>query len=170
MKLAAIFLMSFAFNSYAQQECATIPSIQIKMDAHGSNYQNADTTRTPNGGAYKYQEVICQKNCKIIESENFIQKYNPNHPDADENGYVSYPYIDKKVEKAFLSAYAKSLVMISKVCPMEIKGLETKNGSAILMRYTTGDILSDTINFRTDGDVVSWVRETKNGKSKLINF
>lgn len=30
----------------------------------------------------------------VIESENFRQEYDPNHPDADENGMVHYPDVD----------------------------------------------------------------------------
>lgn len=161
----------FSLTSHAKNiECESIPEFQIKMDVHASNYQNAETTRTPEGGAYKYKKVICQKTCKIIESETFIPKYLPNHPDADKNGYVTFPYFDKHIEKAFISTYAKSLVMVSKVCPHEIKGLETQNGSAVYMKYKSGYILSDIINFESNGSVVSWVRKTKNGESKIINL
>jgi len=171
LKFAAMILMMFTLNSHAKDvECESIAEFQIKMDAHASNYQNTETTRTPEGGAYKYKKVICQKTCKIFEAEIFIQKYLPNHPDADKDGYVTYPYIDKQIEKAFISTYAKSLVMASKLCPTEIKGLETKNGLAVLMKYTSGNIVSDAINFELNGGVVSWVRQTKNGESKIVNL
>jgi flagellar basal body rod protein FlgC len=99
MKFAAIILLMFSLSSHAKDvECERIPEFQIKMDAHASNYQNAETTRTPEGGADKIKKVVCQKDCKIIESESFIQKYLPNHPDANKNGYVFYPYIDKEIE------------------------------------------------------------------------
>ena len=31
---------------------------------------------------------------KVVESNNFRMEYDPNHPDADENGMVRYPDID----------------------------------------------------------------------------
>lgn len=170
MKIISPILLLVTLNSYANSDCKSISEYQMKMDVHASNYINAETTRTPEGGAYKYKKIVCQKNCKVTEAESFIYKYLPNHPDADKNGYVAYPYIDKQAEKAFISAYAKSLIMVSKVCPTEVKMLEVKNGPAYLMKYTSGNIVSDTINLESNGNVISWVRQTKNGDSKIVNL
>lgn len=171
MKFVTLSFLMLTYNAFARDiGCKNISEYQMKMDAHASNFNNAETTRTPKGGAYKYKKVVCQKDCNVIESELFIQRYLPNHPDADKNGYVSYPYIDKDIEKSFISAYAKALVMVSKVCPSQVRMLEFKNGPAVLMKYSTGNIVSDTINFESNGGVISWVRQTKNGESKIVNL
>jgi flagellar basal body rod protein FlgC len=170
MKKAICTLLALSLNAYATSECQTINELQLKMDAHASNYLNAETTRTPEGGAYKYKKVVCSGTCKVQEVKSFFHKYLPNHPDADTNGYVSFPQIDKEAEKGFISAYAKSLVMVSKACPTAAKVLEIQNGPAALMTYKSGNIISDTINFMADGSVISWVRQTKNGESKILNL
>jgi hypothetical protein len=142
----------------------------MKMDAHASNFKNVETTRTPEGGAYKYKKVMCQKTCRVVETESIIKKYLPNHPDADQAGYVAYPDIYKEYEKIFISNYAKSLVMVSKTCPAKVNILEVKNAPSVLMKYHSGNITSDTINFEPNGSVISWVRQTKNGESKIVNL
>ena len=60
--------------------------------------------------------------------------------------------------------------MASKVCPTEVNFHEVKNGPAVYLKYNSGSITSDIINFQDDGAVISWVREMKNGKSKIINL
>lgn len=93
---------------------------QLRMDVIANNIANINTTRTPQGGPYKRQRVIFvprgerQKfylpfqTKKIadqvgsgvrvlrIEEDNSPPRieYNPNHPDADENGYVKFPNIN----------------------------------------------------------------------------
>lgn len=39
---------------------------------------------------------------KIVEQDNFRYEYDPNHPDADENGMVRYPDIDMVKEMAVM--------------------------------------------------------------------
>ena len=170
MKKAICVLFAFTLNAYATNECESINEIQMKMDAHASNYLNAETTRTPEGGAYKYKKVVCNGTCKVKEMNSYIKKYLPGHPDADTNGYVSFPQVDKQAEKGFISTYAKFLVMVSKACPSSAKVLELQNGPAAQMTYNWGNIVSDTINFNADGSVISWVRQTKNGESKILNL
>lgn len=83
---------------------------RLKMDIISTNIANVNTTRTPEGGPYRRKEVIFEESLleardKVsgaIESKSFGVrvteiaedvdnqqfKYDPNHPDADENGYV----------------------------------------------------------------------------------
>lgn len=171
MKFVLLTFLVLTTNVFAMDvECRNISEYQMKMDAHASNYTNAKTTRTPEGGAYKYKKVVCNKECKIIEYKSSIQTYVPNHPDADKNGYVAFPYIDKEIEKSFISAYAKSLVMVSQICPTQVSIRKIENGQAVLMKYSSGNIVSDIINFESNGGIISWVRQTKNGESKIVNL
>lgn len=88
----------------------------LRMDIISQNMANVDTTRTADGGAYKRKTVIFKeigdnknnfqnifnktlnknqrlagvKVEKIVEDDTEGPKeYNPTHPDADENGYVT---------------------------------------------------------------------------------
>ncbi len=170
MNLTATILIIFSFKIFAIDiECNSINELQMKMDAHASNYMNAETTRTTEGGVYQYKNIVCNGKCKVEEIKSFVQKYLPGHPDADTNGYVSFPQIDKQAEKGLISTYAKSLVLVSKACPSNAKVLSHQNDSALL-NYKSGNIVSDIINFQADGSVVSWVRQTKNGESKIVNL
>jgi flagellar basal-body rod protein FlgC len=88
------------------------------MNAISSNIANINTTRTPEGGPYRRKDVVFeampeQKSFgEILHSEvdrnmNRVQvsdvlvdrgapmmKYEPNHPDANADGYVAYPNIN----------------------------------------------------------------------------
>lgn len=91
---------------------------RMRMNTISSNISNINTTRTPEGGPYRRKDVVFeampeQKNFgEILHAEvdrnvNRVQvsdihvdrkaplmKYEPNHPDANEDGYVAYPNIN----------------------------------------------------------------------------
>jgi flagellar basal-body rod protein FlgC len=92
---------------------------RMRMNTISSNIANINTTRTPEGGAYRRKDVIFEsmpevKNFGEILSVNSPQadmqrvqvtdvisdrkapllKYEPDHPDANEEGYVAYPNIN----------------------------------------------------------------------------
>ena len=82
------------------------------------NLANSETTRTPEGGPYRRQDVIFQSapqtsafsaifqsemtdNVNGVEVADVIQdpsegekRYQPGHPDADKDGYVAYPNVN----------------------------------------------------------------------------
>lgn len=112
--------MSFisAFNIAASGMTAQ----RLRMDLASENIANIDTTRTENGGAYRRKEAVFEsygsgtfedtliniaknKNpeplyagvrvSEIIEDDReYKHVYNPDHPDADEEGYVNMPNVD----------------------------------------------------------------------------
>lgn len=89
---------------------------RLKLDVISSNIANVNTTRTPDGGPYLKKEVTFEESFKRQESyltgeisnksfgvrstgieeneENTKLVYEPGHPDADANGYVTYPNVD----------------------------------------------------------------------------
>jgi len=79
---------------------------RLRMDVIASNIANAQTTRTPQGGAYRRKEVIfatvlenkLQKGVQVVEiltdPSPFKLLYNPQHPDANSQGYVTMPNVD----------------------------------------------------------------------------
>ncbi len=89
---------------------------RLKMDIASTNIANVNTTRTEEGGPYRRKEVVFQESLlnarnnitgqmekksfgvKVTEimedDENFKIIYDPNHPDADEDGYVMMPNVN----------------------------------------------------------------------------
>lgn len=95
-----------------------------RLEAISSNVANSNTTRTAEGVPYRRKEVVFtaepmrSKYIDIREgtvdesaqavyatevlsaNDAPILKYEPNHPDADERGYVAYPNINVAKEMA----------------------------------------------------------------------
>lgn len=88
---------------------------RMRMDVISSNISNASTTRTEDGGPYRRKIAIFKENLKgemdglngksyvgqgvkvekIVEDNSpFNRKYEPNHPNADEEGYVTLPNVN----------------------------------------------------------------------------
>lgn len=91
-----------------------------RLDIAAENISNINTTRTASGGPYRRKMVVLQENpvssfrselqsrlsgktsqkggvkvAEIVEDQRDLQPvYNPEHPDADENGYVMMPNVD----------------------------------------------------------------------------
>lgn len=97
---------------------------RMRMNTISSNIANINTTRTPEGGPYRRKDVVLEA---MPEAKSFgevlmsqpqrdiarvqvtdvnvdrkapLLKYEPDHPDADENGYVAYPNINLMEEMA----------------------------------------------------------------------
>ncbi len=82
--------MSFlsAFNI-----CASGLTAQRKrLDVASENIANIETTRTESGEPYRRKMVVLQE---IGDNSSFrSMDNNPEHPDADEDGYVQMPNVD----------------------------------------------------------------------------
>ncbi|MCK2000019.1 flagellar basal body rod protein FlgC [[Brevibacterium] frigoritolerans] len=85
------------------------------MEAISNNLANINTTRTENGGPYKRQTVTFQASEKfdsflnqeigdgvrvtsVVQDNNTRLVYDPEHPDANQEGYVEYPEINMTAE------------------------------------------------------------------------
>lgn len=89
---------------------------RLWMDVIASNIANAQTTRTPEGGPYRRREVIFTTKYDgfqdprleggqgvrvvgIVEDDSPPQLvYNPEHPDARDDGYVEMPNVNPVTE------------------------------------------------------------------------
>ncbi|MGB0122234.1 MAG: flagellar basal body rod protein FlgC [Silvibacterium sp.] len=96
---------------------------RMRAEVVASNMANAETTRTPEGGPYRRQQVVFQSeasdqgvfaNHLLSESNGDVggvkvsavvsdktpglRRYDPQHPDADKDGYVEYPDINPLTE------------------------------------------------------------------------
>ena len=103
-----------------------------RMRAISSNIANAETTRTAEGGPYRRKEVVFgaeparETFSEILEGEIDekaqevhatevlstnrppILKYEPGHPDANEQGYVAYPNVNVMEEMANMISASRS--------------------------------------------------------------
>jgi flagellar basal-body rod protein FlgC len=110
----ALIVIFFAANVRADEEseCTQVVRAKFNLTFSASNLANVESTRIPEGGPYKPLEVreCTQYGCEISSGEKPpIMKLQPNHPDANEHGYVAYPNIDPSVELATLQISSKIL-------------------------------------------------------------
>lgn len=114
---------------------------RMQIDIVSSNVANMNTTRTEEGGAYRRKIVTFSENydtklgllgVKTVGIENdespLVREYNPNHPDADETGYVEKPNVDILTEIADMMTssrgYESNLDMLNAQKSMVSKALE----------------------------------------------
>jgi|SRR5208283_482289 len=112
---------------------------KIRMNVIASNIANANSTSTPEGGAYRRKDVLFESYLydessvgvnisKIVEDPSPFKKiYQPGHPDADKDGYVNYPNVDSVTEMINLigatHAYEANLTLIASFKDMYTKTL-----------------------------------------------
>lgn len=124
---------------------------KLRMDVISSNIANASTTRTEDGGSYRRKLVVFteaennsfsgvldslnQENLGGVEATAIVEDpsdlkpvYDPDHPDADANGYVMMPNVDTVDEMVdMMSAtrsYEASVTAFNAVKMMVTKALE----------------------------------------------
>ncbi len=76
------------------------------MAVISENIANAETTRTPEGGAYQRKIAVGGVDARTGELTTTVTTdartgrmvYDPGHPDADAAGYVQYPNVDIATE------------------------------------------------------------------------
>jgi flagellar basal-body rod protein FlgC len=96
---------------------------RLRAETIVENLANAETTRTPDGGPYKRKDVVLTSSDQLEAPFSAVfqsalsggasgvsvseimedtrppdQRYQPGHPDADAQGYVSYPHISPPEE------------------------------------------------------------------------
>ena len=84
---------------------------RLRMDVVAANIANADTTRGPDGQPYRRREVVLQAGGSFDEVLQGVQVagiaedqgpprqvYDPGHPDANAQGYVSMPNVSPITE------------------------------------------------------------------------
>ncbi|QTM99409.1 flagellar basal body rod protein FlgC [Sediminibacillus dalangtanensis] len=131
---------------------------RLRMDTVSSNIANADTTRATmneNGEYEPYRRKLVSLEAKTPDFQSFLQKasgkssspgqgvrvseisedqepfklvYNPNHPDADQNGYVQLPNVDPLEEMVDLMSatrsYEANVTSVNATKSMLLKALE----------------------------------------------
>ena len=135
--------------------CASGMTAQrFRMDTIAENIANVNTTRTEDGEPYRRKIVTFEdktlrpsfadtladstttfqgdgvKVASVTEDyeTDFVMQYDPSHPDADENGYVTYPNVNTVTEMTNLidssRAYEANTTAFDAVKAMAQAGLQ----------------------------------------------
>lgn len=136
--------------------CASGMTAQrLRSDTISQNLANVNTTRTSDGGPYVRKTVVFEekestpfdqvlltasgkvgngvKVTSVIEDTDTPMNmvYDPSHPDADENGYVTYPNVSTITEMTNLidasRSYEANVTAFDAAKTMALKGLEINN-------------------------------------------
>jgi flagellar basal-body rod protein FlgC len=121
---------------------------RARIEVAVSNMANADSTRSTDGQPYRRRDVMLTadpvesfdsvlgkasatgvKVAGIIEDQApFRKRYEPSHPDADADGFVSLPNVDSSEEMVDMlgaaRAYQANLAAIGMIKDMVAKALE----------------------------------------------
>jgi len=122
---------------------------RIRAEVVAANMANAETTRTADGGPYRRQEVVftseapqstfasqllgqtdpaepevggVQVSAVVDDPGTPLRRYDPGHPDADKDGYVSYPDINPVTEMVDLMGATRAYGLNSSAVQAE-KGM-----------------------------------------------
>ena len=128
---------------------------RLRMDVVSSNIANVETTRTPDGGPYRRQQVVfrpvamavddttsrtgntqpesmaaqgVQVSQIVANSDKGRVVFDPRHPDADADGFVTYPEIDVLVEMTDMlsasRAYEANVTVLNTIKAMAQRTLD----------------------------------------------
>jgi flagellar basal-body rod protein FlgC len=135
-----------------QVSFSALKAQRTRMNVIASNLANAQSTRTPEGGPYKRQEVIFAAqpqrsafeemlNDRLQDGVNAVHildivsdpngtrlEYEPDHPDANAQGYVAYPNVNVMREMVDLisatRAYEANVTAINASKDMALRALQ----------------------------------------------
>lgn len=142
-----------AFLSALDISASGMTAQRLRLDIAAENVANIDSTRTEAGGPYRRKMVVFEpisnsgfrdilkstaqtkqmgagvKVAQIIEDERaFKPVYNPDHPDADADGYVMMPNVDLLKETvdsmAASRAYDANMTAFNTIKQMAVRALD----------------------------------------------
>lgn len=120
------------FSTALRVSASGMAAQRMRMNTISSNIANINTTRTPEGGPYRRKDVVFES---MPDQRNFgelvtvkpdeqvqrvqvtdvvsdrkapLMKYEPDNPDANEEGYVAYPNINLMEEMANMIQASRS--------------------------------------------------------------
>ena len=140
------------FSTALRVSSSGLTAQRKRMNTISSNIANINTTKTPEGGPYRRKDVVFeaipeaktfgevltttpQRNLSRVEVTDIlvdrkapILKYEPDHADADENGYVAYPNINLMEEMTNMiqatRAYEANISAIQATKDMALSALQ----------------------------------------------
>lgn len=115
-----------------------------RMNIIANNIANAQTTRTPSGGAFRRQLTLLEGRSlyegaradsggvwvkDVVKDMTPLEKvYDPSHPDADKEGYLSLPNVNVATEMVDMisaqRAYEASIAVLANGSRMKSRALD----------------------------------------------
>lgn len=135
-------------NAAMDAAASALNAERYRIEAAVSNLANAESTRGPDGQPYRRRDVVLAENPSqsfesvlgrasasgvqvlgIVEDQSAPRRrYEPSHPDADADGYVSLPNVDPAQEMVDMvsaaRAYQANLTAIGLIRDLVQKALE----------------------------------------------
>lgn len=146
--------MSGIFSAF-KVTASALTAQRLRMDIIANNVANAETTRTEEGGPYRRQQVVfaagqaetgpmpaavssaqsregVRVDKILVDDTPGHRAYDPSHPDADEDGFVTYPNVNIATEMTdMLSAtrsYEANVTVFNALKSMVSKALDIGRG------------------------------------------
>jgi flagellar basal-body rod protein FlgC len=134
-------------GSAVQAAASALHAERMRIEVAVSNLANAESTRGPDGQPYRRRDVVLEatpatfddamgrasatgvKVAAVVEdTATPRRRYEPSHPDADAEGYVSMPNVDPAEEMVDMlgaaRAYQANLTAISLIRDLVARALE----------------------------------------------
>ncbi|MDR1841722.1 MAG: flagellar basal body rod protein FlgC [Holophagales bacterium] len=114
-----------SFNKIYDVAASGMSAQRLRVQLISANVANSETTRTPEGGPFIKKDAVFQVHTmgKTVDgmplagvriadihrsNDPFVYKYDPGHPDANEEGIVVYPNVNPIEEMVNLTEAARS--------------------------------------------------------------
>jgi len=135
-------------NGAISASASALAAERTRIEVAVSNMANADSTRSANGEPYRRRDVVLVSDPiasfdgalgkatatgvkvadVVIDQGGFQKRYEPSHPDADTDGFVSLPNVDQAQEMVDMlgaaRAYQANLAAIGMIRDLVAKALE----------------------------------------------
>jgi flagellar basal-body rod protein FlgC len=135
-------------NAAIAASASGLAAERTRIEVAVSNMANADSTRSANGEPYRRRDVVLVSDsvdsfdgalgrasatgvkvaAVVTDPGEFRRRYEPSHPDADANGFVSLPNVDQPQEMVDMlsaaRAYQANLAAIGMIRDLIAKALE----------------------------------------------
>ncbi len=135
-------------NNAISASASALSAERTRIEVAVSNMANAESTRSANGEPYRRRDVVLTSDPVnsfdaalgqasatgvkvadvVVDQSDFQRRYEPSHPDADADGFVSLPNVDQSEEMVDMlgaaRAYQANLAAISMIRDLVAKALE----------------------------------------------
>jgi flagellar basal-body rod protein FlgC len=136
------------FNAAISASASALAAERMRIEVAVSNMANAESTRSANGEPYRRRDVVLAADqvdsfdnalgrasatgvkvaAVVTDDGPFQRRYEPSHPDADADGFVSLPNVDEPQEMVDMlgaaRAYQANLAAIGMIRDLVAKALE----------------------------------------------
>jgi flagellar basal-body rod protein FlgC len=135
-------------NAAMSASASALSAERTRIEVAISNMANAESTRSANGEPYRRRDVVLESEqvrtfdgalgdasatgvrvaAVVQDPSDFRRRYEPSHPDADKDGFVSLPNVDQPQEMVDMlsaaRAYQANLTAIGLIRDLVAKALE----------------------------------------------